>query len=133
MKNKNFGYSLVQLIIVLSIIAIVAGYFSFRFSGILDQIKLQSAAKMIQSDLMSAKMRAQAEHINQEIAFLSNQYSFNEHKKFLPSSVFVQNPQTIKFASSGMPHPGYFGTLKLICHNKTASIVISPLGRIRIE
>jgi type II secretory pathway pseudopilin PulG len=133
MRNKSFGYSLIQLVIVLSIIAIVAGYFSFRFSGILDQIKLQSAAKMIQSDLMSAKMRAQAEHINQEIIFSNNQYFFNDHKKILPSSVFIQNPQTVKFAASGMPIPGYFGTLKLICHNKTASIVISPLGRIRIE
>ena len=133
MKNISSGYSLIQLIIVLSIVAIVAGYFSFRFSGILDQIKLQSAAKMILSDLMTAKMRAQAEHRNLEIVFLNSQYSFDNHKKILPASVFIQNPQTVKFASSGMPVPGYFGTLILVCHNKTASVIISPVGRIRVE
>ena len=133
MKNKNSGYSLLQLIVVLSIIAVIAGYFSFRFSGILDEIKLQSAVKMIQSDLMAIKTKAQTEHNDQEIIFLTSQYSFNGRKKTLPSSVLIINPQTIKFGSSGMPVPGYFGTLKLNCHNKTASIVISPQGRIRIE
>jgi len=133
MKSKKSGYSLLQLIVVLSIIAIIAGYFSFRFSGILDEIKLQSAAKMIQSDLLTLKTKAQAEHNEQEIIFQASQYSFNGHNKTLPSSVSIINPQTIKFGASGMPVPGYFGTLKLNCHNKTTSIVISPQGRIRIE
>jgi len=127
------GYTLLQLILVISLISILAGFFAFRFSGVVDQVKLSSSAKVIAADLRAAQMRAQANKEEVVIIFYRNFYSLNGKERKLPSPVEVQNPQTIKFSKNGTPLPGYFGTLKLISRGKTLSLIISPIGRVRIE
>ncbi len=130
---KRSGFGLIELIVVISLISIIAGFFTFFFSGILDQIKIQSAAKLIASDIRSVRMLAYSSHSTQDIVFERDRYFYAEHLRVLPSPVLIKNPQTVKFAASGLPQPGYFGTLKLILKSKTISIIISPLGRVRIE
>ncbi|MFA4967691.1 MAG: prepilin-type N-terminal cleavage/methylation domain-containing protein [Candidatus Margulisiibacteriota bacterium] len=131
MKIK--GYSLIELVVVLSIIGIIAGFISFQFSGMTDQIKLQSSIKQIAADLRSAQMRAISEHNDQEIVFSGGRYIVNGKERALPSSVLVVPQISIRFSPSGMPQPGYFGTIRLVCHGRANSIIISNVGRVRVE
>ncbi len=133
MKKYSNGYTLIELMVVIVIIAIVAGYFSFKFSGFLDTIKLRSAARAVAVDLRSAQMSALAQHTEKEIIFNAHNYTKDEKTRSLPSAVSVANPQKIIFGATGMPKPGNFGTVILSCHGKTISIIISSAGRIRIE
>ena len=127
------GYSLLELVLVVCLIGIIAGFLSFKFSGITDQIKLQSSARQILSDLQSAQMKAVSGHNDQEIIFSSDRYIIAGRERKLPSSVSIASPITVRFSPSGMPYPGYFGTIKLICHSRSVSIIISNVGRIRFE
>jgi len=127
------GYSLIEIVLVICIIGIIAGFLSFRFSGITDQIKLQSSARQIISELRSAQMKAVSGHNDQEIIFSDDHYIVAGRERKLPSSVFILSAVTVKFSPSGMPYPGYFGTIKLLCHDRSVSIIISNIGRIRVE
>lgn len=127
------GYSLIEIVLVICVIGIIAGFVSFQFSGITDQIKLQSSVRQIAADLRSAQMRAISEHNDQEIDFSGSRYIANGKERTLPSSVSVIPPINIRFSPSGMPQPGYFGTIRLVCHGKASSIIISNVGRVRIE
>ena len=127
------GYTLVQLIIVLALISIVAGYFSFQMSGTVDTVKLQAAAKMIASDLRNAQALAVSSHTSQQVEFDRDFYTAQGIKKKIPAPVKVDTPLIFSFAPSGLPHPGFSGTLKLNAKGKTVSVILSSQGRIRIE
>lgn len=127
------GYSLLELVLVICLIGIIAGFLSFKFSGVTDQIKLQSSARQILSDLQSAQMKAVTGHTDQEIIFYNDHYTVAGRERKLPSSVSIASPVTVRFSPSGMPYPGYFGTIKLICYDRSVSIIISNIGRVRVE
>jgi type II secretory pathway pseudopilin PulG len=129
----NKGFTLLQIILVVSLISILAGFMAFQFSAVIDQIKLTAVAKTIAQDLRAAQIRAQSTHNLQQLVFESTSYSSQGIIKKIPSPVEVATPQTIRFAATGLPQPGYFGSLTLVCRGKTKLIIISPAGRVRIE
>ncbi|KAF0135063.1 MAG: lspH [Candidatus Saganbacteria bacterium] len=128
---KNRGFSLIELVIVISIIGITLGYAIIQSSGFIDGIKIKSAAQIVASDLRLAKSSAIASSSEKTIVFEKNRYSFLGKIRELP--VIILNPQTVIFSPSGMPKPGYFGTINLSLKKKNLSVVISPAGRIRIQ
>lgn len=127
------GYTLVQLIILLALISVVAGYFSFQMSGTVDAIKLQSVAKMIASDLRASQALAVSTHVSQQIEFDRDLYTVRGVKKKIPAPVKIDTPLIFSFAPSGLPHPGFSGTLRLSAKGKTLSVILSSQGRVRIE
>lgn len=57
-KVINNGMSLLEILIILSIVAIIAGYSFISFSGILERQKLKSAGEIIFADLRLAQSEA---------------------------------------------------------------------------
>lgn len=131
--RKLAAFSLIEIIIVISIVSAVAAFSFFSYSSYLSSMKLKAAVLQIRSDLITCQNKARTEHAAYTIEFSDNIYTINYLKTIkLPAQVTVE-PRTFKFSSSGFPPPGYFGTLIVRCKNKTKNIIVSSLGRIRIE
>jgi type II secretory pathway pseudopilin PulG len=127
------GFTLIQLIIILALISVVAGYFSFQMSGTVDAVKLQAVAKMIASDLRASQALAVSSHTSQQLEFDREFYTVRGVKKNIPAPVKIDTPLIFSFAPSGLPHPGFSGTLRLSAKGKTVSLILSSQGRLRIE
>lgn len=132
-STKHRGFTLLELLVVIAIIGIISTVGCYYLSNAFSSIKLQAAAQEIASDLRLCQQKAISEKTDVLITFNTNNYQFLSINKTLPKPLTVQNPQLIKFSQTGNPTPGYFGTIMLIDGHKTKKIVISPIGRIRIE
>ncbi|HTY12813.1 MAG TPA: prepilin-type N-terminal cleavage/methylation domain-containing protein [Candidatus Omnitrophota bacterium] len=131
MRRK--GFTLIELLVIFAIIAVAAGYFSFRFSGFLDRIKLSSAARAVVADLRAGQADALSRHAEVEFRFDRRDYTRDGLTRKLPSGVEATAPSQIVFGATGLPEPGKFGTITFSCGEGTVSIVISSSGRIRTE
>ena len=132
-KNINKGFTLVEILITLSIAAVIITFSYFFYSGYLASIKLNAAAIQISSDLRSSQNSAKIEQITYTVEFFPDYYLINDKKEIqLPSGVTAE-PKVFKFADSGFPPPGYSGTLTLYCQDKTRKVIVSSVGRIRTE
>jgi len=129
----NKGFTLLQILLVVSLISVLAGLAAFQFSSVIDQIKLSAVARTIAQDLRAAQIRAQSTHTLQQLVFERTSYSSRGVIKKIPPPVEVATPQTIRFGITGLPQPGYFGSLSLVCRGKIKLIILSPAGRVRIE
>ncbi|OGC14083.1 hypothetical protein A3J90_08740 [candidate division WOR-1 bacterium RIFOXYC2_FULL_37_10] len=127
------GFSLIETVIVLSIIGILFAFISYQLSSFGDQARFKAVTRMIVSDLRLCQQNAITQKESCEIVFGTNNYKTDSKVKQLPPLITIQNPQTIRFASSGNPCPGYFGTIILTLKKQTAKIIISSFGRIRVE
>lgn len=68
MHNQK-GFSLIELIVVITIIAVVAGILIPVYSSMKPTIQINGAARQIQGDLMWAKMRAVSENNDYVVVF----------------------------------------------------------------
>lgn len=130
---KHTGFTLIETVIAICLIAVIAGFFAFQFNGMVGRIKLQTTSRQIVSDLRSAQARAMSEKKDTEVNFFRGYYLSDGKLKKFPSGVVVLNPHGVKFSASGAPVVGAFAAVELECNQKPCSIIISPEGRIRIE
>ncbi len=127
------GFTLLEIVIVVTLIGLVLAFMSIKFYSVSNKLKLQAASKMIVSDLRLAEQKAAAQKEMVSIVFDFDSYGVQSVKKDLPSPIRVVNPQTVAFSSSGQPIPGFFGTIVLTDGKTAVKIIISPAGRIRTE
>lgn len=131
--RKSSAFSLVEIIVVISIIGAFAVFSLLSYSSYLESVKIKAAAEQIRSDIIACQNNAQAEHAISIIVFSDTSYTINSLRIVnLPARVFAEH-KMFKFASSSNPIPGYFGTLTIKCGAKSKKIIVSPLGRVRIE
>ena len=127
------GFTLIEILVALSIIAIILAFAYSLFPGYLASIRLNAAAAQVSSDLRSSQNSAKIEGITYTIEFFTDYYLINGEKETaLPAGVTAE-PQIFKFASSGFPEPEYSGTLILHCRDKIKKVIVSSVGRIRVE
>jgi len=132
-RGEEKGFSLIELVIVVTLIGLVLAFFSIKFSAVSAKIKLQAVSKIIVSDLRISQQKASSEKRLVEIIFDYNSYQIGKEKKSIPRPIKVINPQTVAFSQSGQPIPGFFGTIILSDGKSATKIIISPIGRIRSE
>jgi type II secretion system protein H len=137
--KKAKGFTLVELIIVLALLAIVAAIASPSFQRMAINAGLRSAAKDIMSDFANLKARAVAENTPFQITFdmANNNYTFpglanpKSPRAFGNISITGVNfggGSTINFQTRGTAAAGTV-TLKENGRNSTATITVNITGR----
>lgn len=147
---KSAGFSIVELIIVMAILATVLAIAAPNFNRYRDNANLKEAARDIESDIKLYKQKAVSENIDYRIVFNvgANTYTVQNRPEAtwinvetktvgkgsdgikIISSSFVSS--TVNFQTRGMTNGGSVG----IQHSRsssTALIVVSLMGRVRVE
>ncbi len=75
---KNQGITLIELIIVISIIGILAVALGFEFRGWMGSYRVESQTKEMYVDLMNARARAMQRNRPHFVGLVNNQYSIFE-------------------------------------------------------
>jgi len=70
--QKKAGFTLVEMMIVIAIMAILAGIAAPNFQTYMAQRRLNGAARQVMTDLMAAKMKAVTENNEFKIFLLDN-------------------------------------------------------------
>lgn len=73
---KKYGFTLVELMIVIAIMAILSAIALPNFQTFMAQRRLNGAVRQVFGDLMSARQRAITENRNIGVVFSSNNHSY---------------------------------------------------------
>jgi prepilin-type N-terminal cleavage/methylation domain-containing protein len=122
------GFTLIESLLVFLLIGILLSWATLNLSGLTSRVKLSAATRMIVADLRAGQIKSPC-----TLVFSGNSYSLDGKEKKLPAGVNVVRPITIRFSETGSPLPGYFGTIELKCNDSVSRIIVSNLGRVRVE
>ena len=70
--RKDSGFTLIQLIVIIAIVAVLAGIAVPNFLSYVPKHRLNGAARQIMGDLMAARMKAVKENTTVTVAWVSN-------------------------------------------------------------
>jgi prepilin-type N-terminal cleavage/methylation domain-containing protein len=135
--DDNDGFTLLELIIGLSLMAIVAATALPNWTRLLPSYQLDSSTRQLQSELHHIKMRAVAENIVFEMIYRegASDYMIGRDEKPL---VKIPLPDGIVIAKSGAVHfspRGTAGGNRVRLRNLNGlckQVVVSSTGRVRI-
>lgn len=155
MNHDKKGFSLVELIIVLSIVIVVAGISIPVYNNLRPRYRLNGAARQVTSDMMWARMQAVSQNNEFKVFFLDDhKYEIlddNNNNGSIDSgeSTITKNIQDeyydVVFSSTanpifhprGIASPGATITLNLLNTDNmkigTRTVKISLAGRIKID
>ena len=146
MRNIR-GFSLLELLVVVALIAILTGLAVLGHRGIRQQLHLHMAARQVMMDLKLARMRAVREHVNYRIAFAGGGAGYQMQRKTgsayrddgaptpLPRGIWITDctarDDAIMFVPRGSA--GSFGTITLGNENgESRHVVVDIAGRMRV-
>jgi prepilin-type N-terminal cleavage/methylation domain-containing protein len=125
--SSGKGLSLVELIIVLSLVSILAGLGVLAHQALRPQLNLSMAARQLMMDLKMVRMRAVADHVNYRVVFPGGSASYRTQRKAtsgyqdegrpvsLPPGVLIADctarDEAISFVARG--NAGSFGTVTI--------------------
>jgi len=135
--NRGFGFSVIELLTVLAVMAIMAGFALPGWIRLLPSYHLSSSARQVQSELNSIRMRAVAENVNFQFVYTEGgaDYSIlkegkNWQSKVLPEGISITKAGAISFSPRGTA-----GANRVRLRSADGScqqIVVSATGRVRI-
>ena len=118
--KEERGFSLVETIIVVSLIAIISGFAITTLNSFLPRFRLSSAAREVLTDLMNARMQAVSKKHQMLITFPSlYQYTIIEDKDNNGALTSGEPSRTYDMHSS-------FGDVTVA--SSPSSIIFKPLG-----
>jgi len=139
-KRSEWGYTLLELLLVLAILSGAGFMLLLKVSAIYDAQRLEHAATLVMEDLREAKQAAVTENVFYQVAFYANNtYCVKRQDQVvkwvsLPEGVhFAHIPKPdIIFYAQGTPNMG--NRVLLEYRGKLKSVIVSAVGgRIRVE
>jgi prepilin-type N-terminal cleavage/methylation domain-containing protein len=142
------GFSLLELVVVLSLASILAGIGVLSHQAIRPVLDLSAAARQVVMDLKVVRMRAAAENVNHRIVFTAGTGSYQPQRKsgggysntvgpvLLPRGIIVvacsANGSAIGFRPRG--NAATFGTVTLSNgKGDVRSVIVNIVGQVRVQ
>lgn len=153
MKNDmKRGFTLVELMIVIAVIAIISAIAAPNFTTYMAQRRLNGAARMVMSDLMAARQKAVSMNQNVKVSFVSN-HSYeiwndannngtvadNEGEDVVRDihpdyyDVTFSSNTSPEFRPNGTVVAATNGTVTLSNATESKQVITSSAGRVRIN
>jgi len=148
----SFGFTLIEILVVLSIVGILAASSIPILSNVFNVSQLKREAQNIVAELRLAQEMAETKKTTCCISFKSKSIFYESAQIFverydyfkgkyvniksieLPKKFDFKEDKVIKFSSSGSPPAGGSGTIVLKdAGGREKKIIVSSIGRIRIE
>jgi prepilin-type N-terminal cleavage/methylation domain-containing protein len=145
MRNKS-GFTLMELMVVIGIIAVLAALLAPNFIGWMPQYRLKSAVMELGARVQQARLAAIKENQNCTMSFNTGNHTYNitcldnmtvDLTDYGPNVLFtaVSSPQVINFTSRGLTDG--IGTFVVSMTSQgggdTYSIRITPTGAVATE
>ena len=147
--NKQSGFTLIELIVIIAIVAVFAGIAVPNFLSYMPKSRLNGAARQVMGDLMAARMKAVKENTTVTVEWVSNhKYKIStasedktidiqtNYRDVIIGSVsggsFSSNSfSSISFLSRGTIQPGA-GSIGLTNSSNSKKVSVAITGRVKI-
>ena len=141
------GLSLLELIIVLSVVSILAGISVLEHQALRPRLNLGLAARQVLMDLKMARMHAVTDHVNYRIVFSSDSRTYQAQRKSghgyrdeglpvsLPDGIVIVDctarDHSISFVPRG--NAGSFGTITIRnIQGEVRRVSVDIAGEVRV-
>src|SRR5258705_6194957 len=131
------GFSSIELIVVMGIMGIVAAIALPKWNNWLPTYALNNSTRQIQSELHNIKMRAAAENVGFQLAYLqgANAYTIQRDSKALVTKPIAEGTSITKEGTIAFSPRGTASGNRVRLRNSAGvckQVVVSPTGRVRI-
>lgn len=136
-RTRRRGFSTIELVVVLAIAAIIAAIALPGWKSWSHNAALNSSIRQIQSELHAIKMRAAAENVGFQFAYLqdANEYTIQRDSKPLHTKPITQGTTITKSGTISFSPRGTAGGNRVRLRNAAGvcrQIVVAATGRVRV-
>lgn len=135
--GRQNGFSTTELLVALSLMGIIAAMALPNWRGLFPNFALNNSTRQIQSELHHLKMRAVAENVSFELAYLvgAGQYTISRDSQVLLTKPLTEGIGITKAGAITFSPRGTAGANRVRLTNrdgKCRQIVVSATGRVRV-
>jgi prepilin-type N-terminal cleavage/methylation domain-containing protein len=135
-QTKKNGFSIIELVVVLALMAGISAIALPRWTSLLPNYALNNSIRQVQSELHHIKMRAAAENVSFQLAYLQDAVSYTIQRdatalatKPLADGTTITKEGSISFSPRGTASANRIRLRNL--NGSCKQIVVSPTGRVR--